>query len=72
MSTPVAIDWPGLMRLGLGKLGLRPTELWALTPIELAVMAGLDGKPTACLRTRLEELAQAFPDEGRDVQTGET
>ncbi|MCK0170582.1 MULTISPECIES: rcc01693 family protein [Aliiroseovarius] len=65
MAEPAGFDWPGLMRLGLGKLGLRPDQFWALTPIELAVMAGLDGQPATCLRSRLEELARAFPDEPR-------
>ncbi|WP_348646723.1 rcc01693 family protein [Aliiroseovarius sp. F47248L] len=62
MSTCSAFDWPGLMRLGLGRLGLRPDQFWALTPVELIVMAGLDDQPAPCLRARLEELAQAFPD----------
>ncbi|MCK8462571.1 phage tail assembly chaperone [Aliiroseovarius sp. S1339] len=57
-----AFDWPGLMRLGLGRLGLRPEQFWALTPIELIVLAGLDDQPAPCLRSRLEELALAFPD----------
>lgn len=25
------LDWPGLMRAGLGRLGLTPKEFWALT-----------------------------------------
>lgn len=66
MAEPGGFDWPGLMRLGLGKLGLRPDQFWALTPIELAVMAGLEGQPATCLRSRLEELARAFPDEPCD------
>jgi len=53
MAEPSGLDWPGLMRLGLGKLGLRPDQFWALTPIELAVMAGLEGQPATCLRSRL-------------------
>lgn len=65
MAEPSGLDWPGLMRLELGKLGLRPDQFWALTPIELAVMAGLEGQPATCLRSRLEELARAFPDEPR-------
>ncbi|WP_432449814.1 phage tail assembly chaperone [Aliiroseovarius marinus] len=71
MSKETALDWPGMMRLGIGKLGLRPDQFWALTPIELAVMAGLDGKPAVCLRARLDELALAFPDEAAMPHEGE-
>jgi len=71
VSDTPAFDWPGLLRLGLGKLGLRPPEFWALTPIELAVMAGLEGKPAPCLRSRLDELARAFPDEGSSPEPGD-
>lgn len=56
------IDWPGLMRLGLRGLGLKPAEFWALTPAELMVMLGRDGGEAPLGRARLEELARAFPD----------
>lgn len=62
MTIGPAFDWPGLMRLGLGRLGLRPDQFWALTPVELMVLAGLDDQAAPCLRARLEELALAFPD----------
>lgn len=56
-------DWPGLMRLGMHGLGLRPHEFWALTPAELTLMIGRDGAGAAALdRARLEDLARAFPD----------
>lgn len=55
-------DWPGLMRLGLNGLGLRPDEFWALTPAELMVMLGQAGGPKPLDKARLEQLAQAFPD----------
>ncbi|GHE86389.1 phage tail assembly chaperone [Aliiroseovarius zhejiangensis] len=71
MSTCPAFDWPGLMRLGLGRLGLRPDQFWALTPVELMVMAGLDDQPAPCLRARLEELALAFPDAPKHLTEGE-
>ena len=40
------MDWPGLLRVGigparLGGLGLTPAEFWALTPAELALMLGI-------------------------------
>lgn len=64
-------DWAGLMRLGLGRLGLRPAVFWGLTPMELIVMAGLDDQPAPCLRARLDELARAFPDVGQGSLEGE-
>ncbi len=58
-------DWPGLMRFGMRRLGLRPAEFWALTPAELLLLAG-EGAGTAPMsRARLEELAAAYPDAGR-------
>lgn len=55
-------DWPGLMRLGLRGLGLRPEDFWRLTPVELLVMLGAEGASPPLSRARLEELARAFPD----------
>ena len=55
-------DWPALMRAGLGGLRLKPDEFWALTPAELALMLGKSESAAPLSRTRLEELAQAFPD----------
>ncbi|KAA9009038.1 rcc01693 family protein [Histidinibacterium aquaticum] len=58
------LDWPGLMRAGLHRLGLRPAEFWALTPAELVMMLGLDpGREAVMGRARLEELTRQFPDE---------
>ena len=54
-------DWPGLLRAGVQRLGLRPHEFWALTPAELALMLGETGQAPMA-RARLEELARAFPD----------
>jgi uncharacterized phage protein (TIGR02216 family) len=56
------IDWPGLMRVGLQGLGLRPAEFWALTPVELRLMLGADQAVPALTRARFEELASAYPD----------
>lgn len=57
-------DWVGLLRAGVS-LGLRPSDVWALTPAELALMLGKDGGSAGPLsRARLEELAAAFPDGG--------
>jgi len=57
-------DWPGLLRLGLRQLGLRPAEFWALTPLELLVLLGLEGGGREVFgRARLDELIAAYPDE---------
>lgn len=58
------IDWPGLMRTGLGRLGLRPAEFWALTPAELMLMLGVGASGAPMGRARFEALAQRHPDEG--------
>jgi len=54
-------DWPALMRLGLGQLRLTPDQFWALTPAELALMAGLDGQQVMN-RAGLSELMKKYPD----------
>lgn len=66
-------DWPGLLRAGMSRgLGLR--EVWALTPAELAMILGRGPGPQSLTRSRLEELAAAFPDmvneDGNDGQDG--
>lgn len=62
------LDWPGLLRMGigparLGGLGLTPAAFWALTPAELALMLGIEpGKGGAMTRDRLAKLAARYPD----------
>jgi uncharacterized phage protein (TIGR02216 family) len=76
MAEPV--DWPALMRLGLGALRLPPDAFWSMTPGELrralegaglvpAIGRGMD-------RGRLAELMAAFPDGGAEARarTGAT
>ncbi len=61
-------DWPGLMRVGLRQLGLSPREFWALTPLELMVLLGVDGSGDAPMgRARFDELIRQFPDRTEDV-----
>ena len=61
MSAP-SLDWPALMRLGLRDLRLHPRDFWALTPLELMIMAGLERAPGPLTRARLNELAARYPD----------
>ena len=56
------LDWPGLLRVGLRGLGLRPGEFWRLTPAELAVMLGEAAGAPPLTRARLAELAARWPD----------
>ncbi|GLK63221.1 phage tail assembly chaperone [Paracoccus kondratievae] len=63
------LDWPGLLRAGLGParlggLGLTPGQFWTLTPAELALMLGVDPAHGggAMTRARLAELAARYPD----------
>lgn len=56
------IDWPGLMRAGLGQLRLPPPVFWQLSPIELRIMLGAEALVPPLTRARLDELSAAFPD----------
>ncbi len=63
----MTLDWPNLMRAALmrrewGGLGLRPDQFWRLTPLELRLMLGEGDAPLT--RSRLEQLAAAYPDLG--------
>ena len=60
-------DWPGLMRVGMHGLGLKPHEFWALTPAELWLLLGSDAGEMPMGRGRLDELARAYPDEKADI-----
>lgn len=62
-----ALDFAGMLRVGLCRLGLRPDEFWNLTPAELALMLGVEGGDGTMTRQRLEALAARFPDGGREV-----
>lgn len=55
-------DWPGLLRIGVRGLGLRPEQFWRLTPAELMLMLGAGQGPAPLNRSRLEDLARQFPD----------
>lgn len=55
------MDFAGLLRAAAAR-GVRPAEMWALTPAELMIVLGRGGGPAAMGRARLEELAAAYPD----------
>ena len=55
------IDWGGLLRAACAR-GVRPAEMWGMTPVELLLVLGRAGGPAAMGRTRLEELAAEWPD----------
>lgn len=57
-----AFDWPGLMRAGIGGLGLKPEEFWRLTPAELVLMLGDPAAVAPLGRAGLMELVRAWPD----------
>ena len=57
------LDWPGLMRAGMVWLRLTPSQFWALTPAELALMLGIEpGRGGGMNRAGLEALMARFPD----------
>lgn len=63
-----ALDWPGLMRVGLGLLRLTPDQFWRLSPVELQMMLGAEAAIPPLTKARLDELAAAYPDreKGKD------
>lgn len=65
-----AFDWPGLMRAGIGGLGLRPEEFWRLTPAELVLMLGDPAAVAPLGRAGLMELVRAWPDKIKEDGNG--
>lgn len=65
-----AIDWAGLIRVGLHGLGLEPVGFWRLTPVELRLMLGAQASDAPLTRARLAELAAAFPDVAKETSHG--
>jgi uncharacterized phage protein (TIGR02216 family) len=64
-----AVDWPALMRAGLGALRLPPGDFWAMTPREFRHAlegAGLLRGPAALGRAELERMMAAHPDRPAD------
>lgn len=57
------IDWAGLMRAGIGGLGLTPTDFWGLTPAELALKLGRGEALSIRIdRQKLEQMMRRLPD----------
>ena len=60
------IDWPALMRAGLGMLRLSPDVFWSMTPIELChALQGAGVLPVGdggISRAKLEKLMATYPD----------
>ena len=51
-------------------LGVRPEAFWRLSPVELRIMLGAERAAPALTRARLDELAAAYPDQGKDKDHG--
>jgi uncharacterized phage protein (TIGR02216 family) len=66
------MDWRALMQAGLRGLGLTPAAFWALTPAELMLMLGLDGRAAPMDRARLMDLARNFPDHRTGADDGQS
>ena len=66
----IGLDWPGLMHAGLHGLRLTPAQFWALTPLELQTMMGLQQVTAPMGRERLAALQAAFPDARKESVNG--
>ena len=56
------LDWAGMVRSGFRNGGLRPHEVWALTPAELLLLIGPEQSAAPLGRGGLDELLASFPD----------
>jgi uncharacterized phage protein (TIGR02216 family) len=54
----------------MGRLGLTPDQFWRLSPVELRIMLGAEAGVPPLTRARLEELAAAYPDQGKGKDHG--
>lgn len=59
-------DWAAMRRRALRDLGLKPSEFWALTPVEFLEMAGLGEGPAPMGRAVFDRLCRDFPDRSSD------
>lgn len=56
------LDWASMLRAGFRSSGLRPHEVWALTPAELLLLIGPNQGVLPLRRQGLKALIEAFPD----------
>ncbi|APE43814.1 hypothetical protein BOO69_10610 [Sulfitobacter alexandrii] len=63
MSVQRGLGWAELMRAGLHGLRLAPETFWALTPAELRIMLGCEGRQAPMLSDGLAALMAAYPDQ---------
>ena len=66
MTEARCFDWPLLMRTGMRGLGLSPSEFWALTPAEFALLVGESSGKLPLDRAGLAALQARFPDIDED------
>ncbi|SEW04450.1 phage conserved hypothetical protein [Cognatiyoonia koreensis] len=59
------LDWPALMKAGMGGLRLTPDQFWRLSPAELALMLGIADAPAPLCRAQLDDLLARYPDPER-------
>lgn len=70
---PAPFPWKAVLKMGLCRMRLAPKTFWAMTPIELAIAAGMHGPAGggALGRRTLEALMQRFPDRGSAQNGGD-
>ena len=57
-----ALDWAGMLRAGMCGAGLRPADVWALTPAELLLLVGPEPSTRPLGRGGMDQLLTQFPD----------
>jgi uncharacterized phage protein (TIGR02216 family) len=65
IDTRPQFPWARMMQLGMGTLGLSPTEFWRSSPREIAAAMG-SSQPiatTTLLRQNLNQMMENYPDD---------
>jgi uncharacterized phage protein (TIGR02216 family) len=65
IDPPKTFPWARMMQLGMGTLGLSPTEFWRSSPREIAAAMG-SSQPiatTTLLRQNLNQMMENYPDD---------
>ena len=55
-------DWSALLRFGLSRLRLSPSEFWQLTPKELSLMARPHSPQARFGQREVQTLLEQYPD----------